>query len=90
MKQYVAEAFNDVADEYDQKIAEMIKADIEDQILGWSLEDEHETRSALNNFESNGYTFSDTWEWDLQDYTGRYLWNLYAIVYGISQYNYEG
>lgn len=29
----------------------------------------------------------DSWEWDLQEFTGRYLWCCHAIVYGIQQYN---
>lgn len=33
------------------------------------------------------FSFQDFWEYDLTDYTYRYLWCCYALVWGIGQYN---
>lgn len=34
-----------------------------------------------------GFTFADSWEWDLSDYDWQFLWCCHAIVWGISQYD---
>ena len=34
-----------------------------------------------------GFRFTDTWEWDLQDYDWTFLWCCHAIRWGISQYD---
>ena len=41
-----------------------------------------------NKPELTGRVFEiiDFWEWDCRDYNFRFIWNLYAIVWGISQY----
>lgn len=34
-----------------------------------------------------GFTFEDTWDWDLHDYHWCFLWACHAIVWGIAQYD---
>jgi hypothetical protein len=34
-----------------------------------------------------GFRFTDTWEWDLQDYDWTFLWCCHAIQWGVSQYD---
>jgi len=34
-----------------------------------------------------GFRFTDTWEWDLNDWTYQYLWCCHAIVFGIGLYD---
>jgi hypothetical protein len=43
--------------------------------------------AALNAFEWKGFRFHDTFEWRAKRYTLRYIWNLYAIVWGIQQFD---
>jgi hypothetical protein len=50
-------------------------------------EDEGSFRAALNDFEWEGFRFSDTWEWNPRQYTFRFVWALYAIVYAIKQWD---
>ena len=38
-------------------------------------------------FEHEGFQFHDSWEWDNTSYTFRFLWCLYAITWGIRQYD---
>lgn len=35
----------------------------------------------------DGFSFTDTWEWDLYDWDWRYLWCCHAIQWGIGQYD---
>lgn len=48
-------------------------------------------RQLINEFEVSlhpkEFRFSDTWEWDLEDYTVHFLWCLHAIVWAIGQYD---
>lgn len=43
--------------------------------------------AALARFEHDGFTFTDTWEWDLRDYDWWFLWACHAIVWGIAYYD---
>ncbi len=42
---------------------------------------------ALCEFEHEGFSFSDAWEISGEEYTGRFIWCLYAIVWGIQQFD---
>lgn len=35
----------------------------------------------------DGFTFTDTWEWDLRDWDWQYLWCCHAIIFGIAQHD---
>jgi hypothetical protein len=48
---------------------------------------EDEAREAIQQFEHEGVTFDDVWEWDLHDYDWSFLWCCRAIVWGIQQYD---
>ena len=48
---------------------------------------EHELREAIRGFECNGFEFYDFWEADLTEYTFRFVWCCYALVWGIAQYD---
>lgn len=61
-------------------------AAIKDQVINC---DDNAVRSfdAANDFEYKGFTFSDYWETDNTEYTFRFIWCLYAIVYAIMEYD---
>lgn len=48
---------------------------------------EIEAHDNASNYEFEGFDLPDFWEYDLREYTYRYIWNLYAIVWGIQQYD---
>lgn len=50
-------------------------------------EDESSARRALAEFKHEGFTFQDSWEISGHGYTYHFLWCLYAIVWGIQQYD---
>jgi hypothetical protein len=51
--------------------------------------DEGSFRQAVDDFEVQGVTFSDSWEWDLKTWSVQYLWCCHAIVWAIAQYRAE-
>ena len=77
-----------VNEEYTEKLRAECWDEIEEQILS-RTDSEHDAYSAAYDFEHNGFTFVDFFEHDFKVYTFRYLWCLYAIVWGIQQYNQE-
>jgi hypothetical protein len=44
-------------------------------------------REALEQFEHDGFTFSNAWEWDLRSFDWWFLWACHAIVWGIELYD---
>ncbi|MEI6715985.1 MAG: hypothetical protein WCO60_19720 [Verrucomicrobiota bacterium] len=68
-----------------ENFADLIES-IEDDIF--SHDGEHDLRRALADFEWQGEPlFSDTWEWDFCEYKFHYIWQCYAIVWAIAQYD---
>jgi hypothetical protein len=63
---------------------ESLIEELDDVLSG--LDSEDEVRRAADDFEYEGFTFSDIWEIDGQRYTFRYLYCLYATVWAIQQY----
>lgn len=66
-------------------------AQIQDDVLVYS-DNEHESYSAVNNFNyyigDSVFEFQDFFDGGgTETYTSRYLWCLYAIVWGIQQYD---
>ena len=53
----------------------------------FSREDEGSFRAALDDFEWKGFRFHDTWEWNPRKYTFRFIWALYAIVWGVQKFD---
>ena len=64
---------------------------IKDDVLRYGDDGEYEAHRALRDFETRVggilFHFSDTWEWDLRDYTFRFVWCCYAIAWAIQQYD---
>ena len=86
LKQYVKEAHHEHYENLRSPEARECWDEIKDQILGCdpNLVRVHD---ALNDFEHEGFTFQDAWEWHLTRPTFRMLWCLYAISWGIQQYD---
>lgn len=68
----------------DQQKSDIVEA-LEEEVFG--EEDESAARRALSDFKHDDFTFSDSWEIGGKGYTYHYLWCLYAIVWGIQQYD---
>lgn len=64
---------------------------VDDELLsldeGGGEHGQMQAHEALRRFKHGGLKFEGSWEWDLTDYTSRFLWCCYAIVWGIRQYD---
>lgn len=92
-KERVEEHIAEWIDEYGLTDDEQkeLRSVIADDVLSPAQDGEHAAHEALRNFvcEINGhrFEFSDTWEWNLREYTLRFVWCCYAIAWGINQYD---
>ncbi len=72
--------------ESDDELKSKIWEDVKSEVLYYA-DSEYEAVGAVNRFESNGFRFEDFWECTVKEYTYRFVWCLYAIVYAIQQYD---
>lgn len=80
------EEFAQQKKDFEEELREAI-----DDMLGYAADNERDAHAALRDFsaEINGQTFefSDTWEWDLREYTLRFVWCCYALAWSIQKYD---
>lgn len=85
----IKEAFDEY---FGGEVRAAFKADCWDEItsdlFGYSQSEEYDAMRKAIDFEhpDSGLTFQDFGEVDCREYTFSYLWNLYAIVWGILKY----
>lgn len=60
---------------------------VREDVLEADIYFERGAREAVESFEHEGFTFYDTFEWDLRDYKWWFLWACHGIVWGIAQYD---
>lgn len=68
-----------------------LRGAIEEDVYRCIDDSEHEARTAVRDFSvtisGHKYEFSDTWEWNCDDYTFRFVWCCYALAWAIKQYD---
>lgn len=67
-------------------------SDVESYGSGFSWEMRHKREAPTVKHETGtrrteGFTFSDVWEWSFSDYHWSFLWACHAIVWGIARYD---
>jgi hypothetical protein len=87
----LTESYSDDKQSYTQMLSEL-RAAIDEEVLGCDSNDVRAFDAASEfNWQSDDGTlkfdFADFWEHDCTEYSLRYLWILYAIVWGIGKYN---
>lgn len=64
---------------------------VKNEVLRYADDGENMARDVLRDFscEIGGkkFKFVDTWEWDLREYTLRFVWCCYAIAWALKQYD---
>jgi hypothetical protein len=71
---------------------------IEEDIYRYLDDGEHDARTAVRDFSFKQepkrfdrtpptYEFQDTWEWDCDEYTFRFIWCCYALAWSIRRYD---
>lgn len=76
---------------------EALREAIEDDVDGYLEDNEYEAHKALRDFsfeyqhkaktKPTKYEFSETWEWNTDDYTYRFMWCCYALAWAIKTYD---
>jgi hypothetical protein len=85
LKEAVQERFNDHFEDPETDEAKECWQALEDDVLGAeNIWDAHER---ARNFDYNGFELTDFWEACLERKTYHFIWCLYAIVWGIQQYD---
>lgn len=86
---YVNDDVNSYIEGMDDEDAEELKSDIRWMVLVM-VDDStpiHEAYRVVSEYNDHGFSFTDYHEWNFKQYTLHYLWKLYAIVWGIQQYD---
>jgi hypothetical protein len=97
----VDEWIEELKEEYDssEEIADALRESIKKEVLNYAHDDEYKAHEVLRDFTfyfnkranapKNGtiLEFHDTWEWELKDYTYRFIWCCYAIVWAIQKFD---
>lgn len=60
---------------------------VELEVMCHADDGEARAMQAACDFEHDGFRLTDFWEADCTDYTYRYIWCCYALVWGIRQYD---
>ena len=82
----VKERIEDVQDDYPfLDLSEVFEIELQ---AGWTIDEEGAARELLRHIddELKKPIFDVAWEWDLREFTYRYLWNCYAIQWGVKKY----
>lgn len=79
-----------------KEFEEALREAIEEQVYSY-LDSEYEAHAALRDFsfeyqhpakvKPSKYEFTDTWDWNLEDYTYRFTWCCYALAWAITKYD---
>lgn len=59
---------------------------VHEQVLSHS-ENGYDAHDAASSFEHDGFEFRDFWEYDLSDYSYRFIWCCYALAWGVQKYD---
>lgn len=89
VEQYSAEKFSARIKEWldDAEASDEIREAVEDEVLSSADDGEQEARRAVDEFDRHGFRFQDFQEVDLTEYTYRFIWCCYALVWGIQKYD---
>lgn len=61
---------------------------IDDEVLSAADDGETRARDALYSFEHDGEKpFGDSWEWEFDEYTFRFIWCCYALAWAVRKYD---
>ncbi len=79
--------FDDWAENISEDRKTRAWSEVEEDVLSYSENEHSAMEAALDFIVRDECIFQDFWEVDLNEYTFDYIWCLYAIVWGISEYD---
>lgn len=89
VRKYDAERALSVLNEWldNQDADDDVRAAVEDDIHPYLHDGEYTFRNAVDDFDHDGFHFIDFFEADLTEYSYRFNWCCYAMVWGIAKYD---
>ena len=89
IKEYRPDAFRAEIERWlsEGEATDACRAEARAHVLAFADEGEYAAREAAENFEYEGFEFTDFWEADCQEWTARYVWCCYALSWAIRQYD---
>lgn len=88
LEAHVKEWLDEVQPEMDAVDFKVLCDKVQDEVLAYAQDGEHEAREALIEFEHDRHRpFQDSWECRFEAYTLRFVWCCYALAWGIRQYD---
>jgi len=88
IKNYSPDVFRRIVREWVDDQSDEVKAAVENDVLRYADDGEYAARQAANDFEHDGdLLFQDFYEADATEYSYRFVFACYAIVWGIRQYD---
>jgi predicted DNA-binding protein len=99
--QFSPEKFRDMVDEQikewiedynlSEEASEELRDEVNYQIMSRLDDGEESAHQNLNEFsysiDGTEFEFQDTWEWNFDEYTYRFIWCCYALAWGIQMYD---
>lgn len=87
-KRRVMEWYNDQAEGMEPEAAAGLRQAVNESLLEAEHYDIHAAMTLVRDFEHDGYTVGDYWEWgeSLKEYDHRFLWACWGIKRGIQRY----
>ena len=91
-REWSEEKFRSVIEYYltergDEPASKELRQAVEEEVLSRIDDGRHEAYRAASEFEHNGFRFDDLWDHNFEDFTYRFLWCCYALVWAIKQYD---
>lgn len=88
-EQWSEDKFRAVIEGYfeDEPPSPELRQAIDEEVLSRIDDGQHEAYRAANDFEHDGFTFTDLWDHDFTEYSYRFIWCCYALAWGIKQYD---
>lgn len=72
----------------DNDASDELREAVDDEVLSVAHDGETRARDALYSFEYDGKEpFADSWEWDFDEYTFRFIWCCYALAWAVRKYD---
>lgn len=89
VEEYSAEKFRDVIKDIlkEEKATKGLRQAVQDEVLDYADDGFDTAYRCADDFEHNGFKFTDLFEYDFKDYTFRFIWCCYAMAWGIQTYD---
>jgi hypothetical protein len=71
----------------DEPASRELRQAVEEEVLSRIDDGQYEAYRAASEFEHDGFRFDDLWDHRFDDFTYRFIWCCYALVWGIEQYD---